>query len=224
MREETKIRSGTVMNIMTDDHSLRAEIARVSRELYKRGLTGSTGGNISCRAGNIMLISKTNTSFGRLKPEDILACDLSGKPLEEGRPSREVGFHAAIYQQRPSAGAVVHLHSPYAIALGAFSLNDRDVLPSCTYGAVVRVGRVPMVGFHEPGHADLIGRVADELKNAENAIYLAKHGIITFAEDLGSACDIAEEFEQNAKIYVVTGGKVPLLDPNEVERLRRIKK
>jgi ribulose-5-phosphate 4-epimerase/fuculose-1-phosphate aldolase len=207
---------------MEDDHALRTEIARVSRELYKRGLTCSTGGNISCRAGDIVLISKTNTSFSRLKPEEILACDLSGKPLEEGRPSREVGFHAAIYQQRPSVRAVVHLHSPYAIALGAFSLNDRDVLPPCTYGAVVRVGRVPMVGFHRPGQPDLIRGITDELRNAENAVYLAKHGIITFAEDLYQACDIAEEFEQNAKIYVVTGGKVPLLDPREVDRLRKM--
>jgi ribulose-5-phosphate 4-epimerase/fuculose-1-phosphate aldolase len=207
---------------MEDNHSLRTEIARVSRELYKRGLTCSTGGNISCRAGDSILISKTDTSFSRLKPEDIIACDLSGKPMEDGRPSREVGFHAAIYQQRPLVGAVVHLHSPYAIALGAFSLNDRDVLPPCTYGAVVRVGRVPMVGFHRPGQPDLIRGVTDELRNAENAIYLAKHGIITFAGDLCAACDIAEEFEQNAKIYVMTGGKVPLLDPKEVDRLRRM--
>jgi len=35
---------------------------------------------------------------------------------------------------------------------------------------------------------------------------------------------IAEEFEQNAKIYVVTNGKAPLLEPSEVERLKRMKK
>jgi ribulose-5-phosphate 4-epimerase/fuculose-1-phosphate aldolase len=79
-----------------------------------------------------------------------------------------------------------------------------------------------MVGFHRPGQPDLIRGITDELRNAKNAIYLAKHGIVTFAEDLWSACDIAEEFEQNARIYVVTGGKVPLLDPKEVDRLRKM--
>ncbi|MHC1761059.1 MAG: class II aldolase/adducin family protein [Negativicutes bacterium] len=52
--------------------------------------------------------------------------------------------------------------------------------------------------------------------HAQNAVYLAKHGIISFAKDLGRACDIAEEFEQNAKIYVLTAGKIPLLSEEEV--------
>lgn len=205
---------------MADDYSIREAIARTSRELYKSGLTCSTGGNISVRWGETMLISKTDTSFSRLQPADIIACDLTGKPLEDGKPSKEALFHAAVYQQRSSAGAVVHLHSPFSIALGAFPLKSKDVLPPCTYGAVTRVGKVPLVEFYPPGHADLIRRVAEELLDAENAVYLAKHGIITFAEDLGRACDIAEEFEQNAKIYVLTAGKVPLLTPREVSCLR----
>jgi ribulose-5-phosphate 4-epimerase/fuculose-1-phosphate aldolase len=209
---------------MIDLYSLRAEIARTSQALYKSGLTCSTGGNISARSGDIILISKTDTSFSRLQPEDVIACDLSGNPLEAGKPSKEVGFHAAVYQHRSALGAVVHLHSPYSIALGAFSLNKKDVLPPCTYGAVTRVGRVPLVEFHAPGHPDLIRRIAEELPNAENAVYLAKHGIITFAKDLARACDIAEEFEQNAKIYVLTSGKVSLLTTEEVAGLREVKK
>jgi ribulose-5-phosphate 4-epimerase/fuculose-1-phosphate aldolase len=203
---------------------LRTEIALTSQALYKSGLTCSTGGNISARSGDIILISKTDTSFSRLRPEDIIACDLFGNPLEDGKPSKEVGFHAAVYQQSAALGAVVHLHSPYSIALGAFPLNKSDVLPPCTYGAVTRVGRVPLVEFHPPGHPDLIRRITEELPNAENAVYLAQHGIITFAKDLGRACDIAEEFEQNAKIYVLTAGKVPLLTAEDISGLRGVKK
>lgn len=205
---------------MKDFYDMRAEIARISQDIYKSGLTCSTGGNISVRADNVILISKTDTSFSRLQPADIIACDLSGRPLEEGKPSKEVGFHAAIYQQRQNVNAVVHVHAPYSIALGAFPLNERDVLPPCSYGAITRVGKTPYVEFYSPGHPDLIRRIAEETPNAENAIYLAKHGVITFAGDLGKALDIAEEFEQNAKIYVMTAGKVPLLTPLEIEAIR----
>lgn len=198
--------------------SVRAEIARTSQELYRNRMTCSTGGNISVRSGDVILISKTDTSFSRLQATDIIACDLAGNPLEEGIPSKEVGFHAAVYQLRNmgESGAVVHLHAPFSIALGAFPLDKHNVLPPCTYGAVTRVGRVPMVEFYPPGRPELIRRIAEELSHAQNAVYLAKHGIISFAKDLGRACDIAEEFEQNAKIYVLTAGKIPLLSEEEV--------
>lgn len=205
---------------MKDFYDMRAEIARISQDIYRSGLTCSTGGNISSRSGDVILISKTDTSFSHLQPNDIIACDLSGRPLEEDKPSKEVGFHAAIYKQRSNVNAVVHVHAPYSVALGAYSLNRKDVLPPCTYGAVTRVGKTPYVEFYGPGHPDLIRRVAEEVSNAENAIYLAKHGFITFASDLGRALDIAEEFEQNAKIYVISAGKVPLLTPMEIEAIR----
>jgi len=201
--------------------SVREELARVSREIYRSGLTYSTGGNISVRQGDILFISKANTAFSRLQGTDIIICDLQGNPLEEGKPSKEVGFHAAIYQQRPDVGAVVHLHSPYSIALGALPLVETDALPYCTYGAVARVGRVPLVEFYAPGHPDLIRRVAQVTPQAENAIYLAKHGVISFGKNLSQACDIAEEFEQNAKIFVMTGGKVPLLTAEEIAVVRQ---
>lgn len=203
---------------------IRTNIAHISQELYKSGLTCSTGGNISVRSGDTLLISKTNTSFSRLQPKDIIACDLSGNPLEEGRPSKEVGFHAVVYQQRPEAGAIVHVHSVYSIALGKYPLDIKDVLPPCTYGAVTRVGKVPLVEFHAPGRPELFQRIAEELPCADHALYLAKHGLIAFAKDLEAASDIVEEFEQNAKVYVLTDGKVPLLTPQEIESLRGVKK
>lgn len=120
---------------------------------------------------------------------------------------------------------MVHVHAPYySIALGAYPLNKRNALPKCTPGAVTRVGIVPLVEFYPPGHPDLARRVAEETEQACNVIYLAKHGLISFAPDLGRACDIAEEFEQNARIYVITGGRVPLLSDDEISWLRQGRK
>lgn len=201
--------------------SIREDIVNVSRQIYQSGMTCSTGGNISVRVKDEILISKTDSSFSRLKPEDVIVCDLFGNSLEPGKPSKEIEFHALIYRLKPGVMAVVHVHSPFAIALGGFGVDRDNAVPLCTPGAVTRVGTTPTVEFHSPGHPDLAKRVIEVLPSAENAIYLEKHGLITFALTLDKACDIAEEFEQNAKIFVVSGGRSLLLTNDEVDNLKR---
>jgi ribulose-5-phosphate 4-epimerase/fuculose-1-phosphate aldolase len=141
--------------------------------------------------------------------------------MEPGKPSKEISFHAAIYAARPEVGAVVHLHSPFGLMLGMFEeLDQDDFLPPCTPYAVSRVGRVPVVEYYTPGSQILAQRVRERTGQAGNAIYLAKHGVITFASNLGRAADIAEEFELTARLYVLTGGRIPLLSTAEVKELR----
>jgi ribulose-5-phosphate 4-epimerase/fuculose-1-phosphate aldolase len=41
------------------------------RSLFDRGYTCSTGGNVSHRFNGGILMEATNTSFGRLKPDDF---------------------------------------------------------------------------------------------------------------------------------------------------------
>lgn len=190
--------------------------------LYHKGLACSTGGNISVRTGDTIYITKTNTALGHLSPKDIICCAMDGTPLETGKPSKEITFHAAIYAGRPDIGAVVHLHSPYAMMLGMFpALSRTDFLPRCSPGAVSRVGKVPVIEYYTPGSKVLAKRVGDLAIQAARAIFLEKHGIITYSHSLEEAADIAEEFEHNARLYVMTNGKIPLLSDEEAELLRK---
>jgi ribulose-5-phosphate 4-epimerase/fuculose-1-phosphate aldolase len=204
-----------------EDQELREKLVAVSRHLYERGLTFSTGGNCSIRSGDNFLISKNHTAFGRLTVADIILCDRTGMPLEEGKPSNEVGFHTTIYRVRSDIAAIIHVHPPFAIMLGAYRQGQRDdVLPICTYGAVTQVKKVPAVDYYRVGSSKLLDRIGEVARTAEHAIYLEKHGLITFAADLAMAGDIAEEFEQNARIFVMTQGRVPILTEKEVAELR----
>lgn len=189
-----------------------------SRSLFERNYTYSTGGNISHRFEDGFLITATNTSFGRLAPDDFVMCDLQGNPTGPGRkPSKENSFHAAIYRNRPEVNAIVHLHSPGSIALSCIAeLTDTgNVLPAVTSGSVTRVGRLPLIEYLAPGSKPLADRVSATCVGV-NALLMQNHGIVTWAPTMDQAVDIAEEAEQNIKVWFMTGGAARILTDEEL--------
>lgn len=189
-----------------------------SRSLFERNYTYSTGGNLSHRYEQGFLITATNTSFGRLVPEDFVACDLQGEPLGGSlKPSKEAIFHAAIYRARPEVNAVLHLHSPAAIALSCLAqpTDTGNVIPVVTSGSMTRVGRLPLIEYIPPGAVRLAERI-EELCGGVNAILMQNHGVITYAPTLDQAVDITEELEQNIKVWLMTGGQSRILTDEEL--------
>lgn len=206
---------------------MRTEILRAlcthARSLFNRGFTVGSGGNLSHRLGDGFLMEASGTSFGRLAPEHFVLCDPDGAPLEAGPPpSKEVGLHAAIYRQRPDAHAIVHLHSAAAIGLSctAEPTDTGSALPLCSVYAALRVGRVPLLEFIPPGTPALAARAAAVCQGV-SAILLANHGQITWAADLDAAVDLAEELEQTARIWLMTGGTARTLGEAELAALAR---
>lgn len=202
---------------MTKDEILRAMIEH-SRSLFERSYTYSTGGNVSHRFEDGFCIEATNTSFGRLSPGDFARCDMHGERVGDGpKPSKEAPFHAVVYRTRPEVNAVLHLHSPNAIALSAIAAptDDGNVLPVVTSGSITRVGRVPLLEYIQPGAPRLAERIG-EVCGRVNAILLQNHGVLTYAPTLEQAVDIAEELEQNVKVWFMTGGRARLLPDEDV--------
>jgi len=191
-----------------------------ARSLFERNYTYSTGGNISHRLGEGMLIEATNTSFGRLTPEDFAACDLEGAPTVEGgpKPSKEAPFHAIIYRRRPEVNAILHLHAPAALTLSCLAqpTDTGNVLPVISSGSITRVGRLPLIEYIKPGASALPDRVGAVCKNV-NAILMQNHGILVFAPSLEQAVDIAEEAEQNIRVFLSTQGQARVLSDDEMK-------
>lgn len=205
----------------------RGEILRAlcghARSLFGRGFTVAAGGNLSHRYGDGFLMEATSTSLGRLRPEDFVLCDAGGAPAEPGpAPSKEVALHVELYRRRPDAMAIVHLHSAAAIALSCTAEpTDRgSALPLVSVYAALRVGRVPLLEFVPPGTAALAARVGEVCADV-NAVLLANHGQVTWAPSLDQAVDLAEELEQTARIWVMTGGAARPLGDAELAALHR---
>ncbi|HOV52306.1 MAG TPA: class II aldolase/adducin family protein, partial [Methanothrix sp.] len=92
------------------------EIARFGRKVIASGLTSSRFGNISILQGDKILITCTGSMLDELDPSQIVAVDLKCQCDLDKIASSETCVHRAIYQSS-SCGAVIHTHSPYAVAL-----------------------------------------------------------------------------------------------------------
>src|SRR5215217_3414857 len=132
----------------------RDAIARFAKSLFDRGYTVGSSGNISVRLDDGLLITPTNSCFGDLDPACLSKLDSEGRHVGGDKPSKEIFLHQAFLDTRPSAGAVVHLHSTYATAVSCLAdINSRDVLPPITPYFLMRVGYLPLLPYFRPGDA-----------------------------------------------------------------------
>ena len=177
------------------------------RSLYDRGYAHGSSGNLSVRLDDAILITPTGSSLGRLEAERISRVDLQGKHVAGDPPSKESFLHLAMYAERPSAKAIVHLHCTCAVAISCMVHdNPRDVLPPLTAYYVMRVGKLPLVPYYRPGDRALAEAVRAEAKN-HRAVLLANHGPVVAGKSLDDAVDNAEELEATAKLVLMLDGK-----------------
>lgn len=210
---------------MSAEATARAAIVRLGSSIFARRLTPGRTGNISIRLGDVFLVTPTGSSLGELRADALAAVRLDGEPAGEHvggpAPSKEAFLHAAMYRARPDANAVVHLHSPYAVAVSCLAdVDPDDVLPPLTAYFVMRVGRLALLPYFAPGDRAL-GPTAERVATTRHALLLANHGPIVAGADLAAAADAVEELEETAGTYLRTRGlPVRPLTPAEVELLR----
>ena len=192
--------------MIDDSPELRERLVRWGRSLFERGLTAGSSGNISVRIKNGYLCTPTNSCLGFLEGRRISRLDSSGQLVDGDAPTKELPLHMAFYEGRPSAQAVVHLHSTYATALSCLSDTDpSNAIAPVTPYVVMRVGRVPVLPYSKPGSAEiapLVRKTAAE----HAAVLLANHGPVVTGTSLENAVFAAEELEETAKLLMITRG------------------
>lgn len=186
---------------------LREQVCDLARSLYDRGLTHGSTGNISARTPDGgLLVSPTGTSFGRLDPARLSRFDAGGHLIGGDPPTKEMPLHAAFYDTRSTAGAVVHLHSCHAVALSMLpEIDPDDVLPPLTPYAIMRLGRVKLLPFFLPGDPAM-GDAVRGLAGKRSAVLLANHGPVVAGKDVEAACTAIEELEATARLALILRG------------------
>ena len=208
---------------MTSETALREQICTLARSMFDRGLTGGSTGNISARTPDGgLLVSPTGTSFGRLDPGRLSRFDPAGRLIDGDPPTKEMPLHAAFYDTRASAGAVVHLHSCHSVALSMMPEVDADnFLPALTPYAVMKLGKVKLLPFFLPGDPAM-GDAVRGLAGKRSAVMLANHGPVVAGKDVEAACNAIEELEDTARLAMMTRGLNPRgLTNDQVARLVR---
>lgn len=195
------------------------DLAAMSARLYRAGWMPGTSGNLSLRAAGppaAFLITASGRSKGELTAADVVAADFDGHALGGGpRPSAEAPIHAAVYR-RTRAGAVIHVHSPYATVLSARPGAAEEMVPV----PLERWELLKGLSLADPARTDLpvfpnwadVPRIAadvdaylaDLTAGAPPALLLAHHGITVWGRDLEQALNRLECLEAICQLIVLS--------------------
>ncbi|WP_296432593.1 3-oxo-tetronate 4-phosphate decarboxylase [Rhizobium sp. UBA1881] len=210
--------------IISEETKLRDDISTVGRSLFDRSLTFGSTGNISARLANgDVLMTPTNASLGDLDPARLSRFTAEGVHVDGDKPTKEAFLHQCMYCQQKMSGAVVHLHSTYAVAVSVLDdVDPADVLPPLTAYYVMRVGTLPLVEYFPPGDPALAAAVADKAKDS-HAVLLANHGPVVAGKTLREAQYATEELEETAKLHLLLRPHAirPLTSAQRAELLSR---
>ena len=185
-------------------HPYREQLCRVGQSLHTRGLSGGASGNLSLRLPKGgFLATPTGCSLGDLIPEGLSLLDEAGNHVSGPRPTKEVFVHLACYAARPECGAVVHLHSPHAVAWSCLAdLDPADAVPSLTPYGLMRYGRVALSPYRKPGSTALAEDMT-RLMPQHKAVLLANHGAMMTGKDIVQAADNMEELESACRLALM---------------------
>ena len=208
-----------------DEYEVKQQICDIGRRIYERKMVAANDGNISVKVGeNEFLCTPTGVSKGFMTPEFICKIDGSGKVLEASgkfRPSSEIKMHLRVYEKRPDIQAVVHAHPVYATT---FATMGQPLCRPIMTEAVVSLGCVPVAGYARPSTSDVPDAV-EEYVEAFDAMLLANHGALTYAENLLDAYHRMESVEFYAELLYRTAqlGSQKVLTPEQVAELYEIR-
>ena len=206
---------------MSDEARLREDICRFARSLFERGLTPGSSGNISARLdGGGWLATPANVSLGFLDPARIAKLDAQGRVVSGDAPTSEMPLHAALYDSRRSANAVVHLHATHAVAVTMLpEIDSRAVLPPMTASFLMKCGSPALLPYYRPGDP-AVAHAIRGLAGRYSSVLLANHGPVVTRDSLEATVFAMEELEETCKLYLLLRGLNPrCLSPNQVRDL-----
>jgi len=213
-------------DIQTGDYSpSREDFCRFCHLLYERHLAAGVGGNVAARCGNRIWLTPAGYSLRDVQPEIVAVVDPKGFLIEGEIPTKEADMHLGILRSRPEINVVFHLHGPYIIAASTMLDPGSSTLPALTPGFVYYAYPLPMLPFMVPGSPDLEAGVTQALsRQGACAVLLQNHGLVTAGKDFCEALNIAEEIDEAARVYVLTGGKAPSISGENIKSIRTIRR
>ena len=198
----------------------REMIVAYGKKMLSAGLTRGTGGNLSIYDRNLelMAITPSGIPYEEIEAEDIMIMKLDGTIVEGNKtPSSEHAMHEIVYRTREDVGAMLHVHSTFAVTLACLNEDLLAVDYMVAYSRGRSVKCAPYASFGTP---DLAVNALKTMGN-QNAVLLANHGMNVVGPNLPKAFAIAEQLEFCAELYVRarTIGKPVILPDDEMDQM-----
>jgi L-fuculose-phosphate aldolase len=175
------------------------EFSEIGRDIFVSGLISSHGGNMSVRAEERIVITRTGSMLGRLAPTDLIAVPFEeGPPTTDAQASVELLVHRALYHALPDMAAVVHTHSPYTIAASLCV----DEIAARDSEAELFIPRVPVVWAQQTVASADVARLVPEAMNERSCpvVVVRGHGPFAVGRNLAEAYRWVSVLEMSARV------------------------
>jgi ribulose-5-phosphate 4-epimerase/fuculose-1-phosphate aldolase len=204
---------------------LAEQVCAAARRLSRDGLAVGTAGNISARdpESGLIAVTPAGYSYEEMTPADIAIVDPRGRLVRgELRPTSELGLHVIVLARHEAVRAIVHTHSPYALA---FAVARHPIPLICNEGLFVGTPRVEVADFGQPATAALgeaAARLLERFPSA-HAFLLANHGAVALGSTVDGAYTLAAQVEWEARVYHLARqiGEPHVLTQAQMDEIRR---
>jgi len=188
------------MVVMSQSTSDEIEaLCALAHECARRGWVPATAGNFSVRdaVSGAIFISRSGLDKGRMTPADLVVLDADGRGTPgDDKPSAESGLHAMLYNRRPQAQAIAHVHTVWntllsaeCVAAGHVAVEGYELLKALSGVETHRhCERIPVVA-----NAQDYRVLAEQLRSAldehplAHGVLLSAHGLYTWGSSVAEA-------------------------------------
>lgn len=207
------------------ERQIREEIINTATMLHHKNMLAACDGNISYRYNdNTILITPSGKPKFLLVEDEIAVVDINGKVIK-GKPSSEMLMHLEVYKMRADARAVIHAHPPTAVAYSIAHPAAEEIPGKSFSELILAIGKLPIVPFQMPGSLEMGTALHPFIKNYK-VMVLARHGALSFGEDLIEAYSGMERLEHSCEILLKAEsfGAVTELDEQTIDELHAMRK
>ncbi|MBO1031582.1 class II aldolase/adducin family protein [Tessaracoccus sp. SD287] len=196
------------------------QLIHVAGSAVRAGLVLGSGGNLSARLddGTIAVTGK-GTWLDTLRPDQFAILDLAGRQVGGAVASSEWKLHTALYEARPDANAVVHIHPQFTLLLTALGHQIRFI----TQDHAFYVGSYGFTKYYTNGSDELAQTAADQVRDGtHDVVVLGNHGIAVVGDSVESAYRKALNMEEAAKLTyysLLLGDKDTTFPADELRKL-----
>lgn len=176
----------------------RLPLCAAAHQLAAAGTSLSTGGNLSVRVGDRVLVTPSGARLDAVQPDQLIVVDMDGAVIEETRyrPTSELRFHLDLYRST-SASAIAHAHPMASVAVSAIT----ELLPPIHYNAAMVGGSVRVAPYAVFGSAELSEGVVAALFERTAAL-MRNHGSVAIGGNIETACEHLGVVEWLSEVYL----------------------
>ncbi|MGD9776147.1 MAG: aldolase [Methanosarcina sp.] len=172
------------------------EMAKYGRKLVEHGLVESNFGNISVRAGDRIVITRSGTALDEITGDNIVEVGIRDTSSLDMIASSEAVVHREIYR-RTSVLAIIHAHCPYSVVESLLAGPGNVIVPVDSEGQYF-LGDIPVVGGGI-GSSELAKNLADSLSGHRGAVVFS-HGTFATGRTLGEAYVVTTQLEHSCRV------------------------